>query len=378
MRMQHTAYFKTKLIWTTIKIKKKIKRALFKCYRTKEVPILPVFYFYQPSEIEKSLQEYSTDCYWLLVSLHASLQLQQLILHLQQKLWQTKSTGLSFSFCCGCPASSTLRAFCSLGSCAALQWEHWQQNWSQGWKHTADVSSHLSSCSRTSHSAKLKCEKEKKERKGKKKRHVLSAFVTLGMHNECSRPNHYSSMRRRSWRQWLKKKEAPKVSLLGNCMAPRQHSAQLECNHHSDSEWDREKPSGLWGENKETPPALVGHRKDCSAPKTTAETGHWGVLLSAMLLAFTKTSAGKTILTAQRLREMQCGKPSLPPLQKAACCSQAQLSYALPCAASEMRHFCHHHPDAEKLSLPTNWQRISVLIIILPCTSAWSTSQKQD
>lgn len=179
---------------------------------------------------------------------------------------------------------------------------------------------------------------------------------------------------------WERRKPPKQHSLLGNCMAPRQHSAQLECNHHSDSECDRKRPSGLWGQNRETPPALVGQRKDSSAPKTTAETGHWEGLLFAMLVVLTKKLCRKkkVILTAQRLTEMQCGKPSLPPLQRAACCSRAQLRYALPCAASEMRHFCHHHPDAEKRSLPTNWQRISVLIIILPCTSAWSTSQKQD
>lgn len=186
--------------------------------------------------------------------------------------------------------------------------------------------------------------------------------------------------------QWLARAEKegrkpPKQhSLLGNCMAPRQHSAQLECNHHSDSERDRKRPSGPWKDNRVTPPALEGQRKDRSAPKTTAETGHWGGLLSEMLVALKKKLCRKKKLipTAQRLPEMQCGKPSLPPLRRAACCSRAQLRYALPCAASEMRHFCHHHPDAEKLSLPTNWQRISVLIIILPCTSAWSTSQKQD
>lgn len=186
-------------------------------------------------------------------------------------------------------------------------------------------------------------------------------------------------MRRRSWRQWLRKKEAPKVFLLGNCMAPRQHSTQLE-----------QPPLWLWMGQRKTFWSLRGKQRNTSSLGGT-EKGLFSPqnnsrdrpLRSAALCKACSTykklcRKKKLIVTAQRLREMQCGKPSLPPLQKAACCSQAQLRYALPCAASEMRHFCNHHPDAEKLSLPTNWQRISVLIIILPCTSAWSTSQKQD
>lgn len=323
-----------------------------------------VFYFYRPSDWKITTR--TLYCHCLLVSLYASLHAAADLTRragalTDQKSWIVFLLWLSSSQHSESPLLPGL--LCSTAV----------ENWSQCWRYTVHAYSHLSSSSRTSHSAKLIWQK--------RKIHVLSAFVTLGMHSECSRPNHYSSVRRRSWRQWLGKKEASKAALL---------AGKLQGTKAAFSTAGVQPPLWLWMGQKKTFWSLRGEQRSTSSLGGT-EKGLFSRQISSRnrplrnaALCNARSSykklcrKKKVILTAQRLTEMQRGKARLPPLQKAACCSQAQLRYALPCAASEMRHFCHHHSDAEKLSLPTNWQRISVLIIILPCTSAWSTSQKQD